>query len=96
MSDCRRMDPTLNPLIRNAISETSLQLMNDFCRISTRQTIRKLDLSFMDAVQSYAASALLGQDRQAQGYLKDAHRIIERAKQLEEERNGSQTDSSPP
>jgi len=94
MASYRYQDPTINPFIRKVVAETAIQLMNDFCRMADRMTIRKLEEAFSDSVQNYMANAMLGQDKRAQEYLKQAHGIIGRARELGG-RHGDQADSSP-
>ena len=92
MPSVRTMDPSLNTVAKAAARETSWQLINEFCAVSSPYALKRLEGAFTESVRAYVEYTLMGHPKLAAEHLKKAHRWIERAKEL---RNGSTPPSAP-
>lgn len=94
MPSIRHMDSSLDTVAKKAAAETALQLINDFCNVTSYRGMKKLEGAFVESVRAYVEYTLMGESRHAAEHLQEAHSWIERAKELA--RNGSTHSTAPP
>ena len=92
MPSVRTMDPSLNPALKKAATDTSTQLLQEFCAVCTPHAMRRFEGAFVDAVKAYVEYTLLGQPRHAVVHLKEAREWLEKAKKLSGGSDGNQAE----
>lgn len=83
------MDTSLNRSLRQEVAEDEGRLTLEFCRAARHpHAMRRLQEAFEWHLQSYVKSALLDKGRDAQQYREEVCRLITRAKEITQEKQG--------
>lgn len=84
MPNVRTMDSSLNTVAKKAAQETALQLLNEFCACLGPRVLGRLEAPFVYSVRAYVEYTLLGEPKHAAEHLREAERLLKKAKELHE------------